>query len=163
MAALPAPVADEPRNAHPRPPARRQDRRELWSVGELRQHELEQLAVDGHEALPLVEAPRASVAFLGHDAKRPGALADRPALGVREEPVRDAALLVSRRHEQLVDDDRPLASVMAQRDVARRLGLLARDEDQILLEHLEWLGIQIDAMREATQADLFRQIEITES
>ena len=51
--------------------------------------------------------------------------------------MRDAALLVSRRHEQLVEDDRPLASVMAQRDVARRLGLLARDEDQILLEHLE--------------------------
>src|SRR5262249_14619488 len=71
------------------------------------------------------------------DAQRPCALADRPALGVREQPVPDTAALVPRSDEQLFDRDRPVLPVVAQRHVPRGLGLLAGDEDEILLEHLE--------------------------
>src|SRR6476659_582546 len=50
--------------------------------------------------------------------------------------VSDTTSLVTGRHEQLLDDERPI--VTAQRDISGRSTLLACDEDHIVLEHLEY-------------------------
>src|SRR6478752_5327589 len=53
-----------------------------------------------------------------------------------EQLVSDTTSLVTERHEQLLDDDRPI--VEAQRDISGRSTLLACDEDHIVLKHLEY-------------------------
>ena len=52
-----------------------------------------------------------------------------------EQLVSDTTSLVTGRHEQLLDDDRPI--VTAQCDISGRSTLLAGNEDHIVLEHLE--------------------------
>jgi hypothetical protein len=107
-----------------------------FSVGAW-EDEFEQLWLYGHEARAPVEAPSLPVALLDDDLERSRPFRDRIALCVGEQPVSDATPLVAGRDEQLLDHDRP-AFLAAQGDVAGRLTLLAGDEDQIALQHLEY-------------------------
>src|SRR6266567_4274198 len=102
-----------------------------------REYELQQLWLDRNEAGAAIEASRWLVVLLDHDPERRRPIRDRVTLRVGEQPVPDPMPLVAGRDEQLLDDDRP-ALLAAQGDVTRRLTLLARDEDEVAPEHVEY-------------------------
>ena len=105
------------------------------------EHELEELPLDRDETAAAIEAAGAPVGLLGDDPEGVCALGDRIALGVREQPVSDPALLVARCDEELLDDDGGRLRLAPQCDVACGLDALPRplagDEHEVVLEHLE--------------------------
>src|SRR3954470_23979708 len=101
-----------------------------------REDEFKEFRLTRHEARASVEAPGQPVSLLDDDLERVSSLGDCIALGVGEQPVSDAMLLVPGRDEQLLDHDRS-AVVAAQGDVAGILAMLAGNERHVVRQHLE--------------------------
>ena len=101
-----------------------------------RQNELDQIGLDRDEAKPAVEGPSTPVVRLDDDAKSAGALGYRVALGVGEQPVSDAAVLMTWSNEDLFGDDL-LAGGDEQGDIAAHLALFVGDEDDVVRENVE--------------------------
>jgi hypothetical protein len=102
-----------------------------------REDEFKEFWLERHEARASVEAPGLPVSLLDDDLEGVPALGDCIALGVGEQPVSDAMLLVAGRDEQLLDHDRS-GVVAAQGDVAGTLAMLAGNERHVVRQHLEY-------------------------
>jgi hypothetical protein len=104
-----------------------------------REDQLEDFVLDGHETGAPVEAPRRVVVSLDDYSQYSGVLGDRVPLGKGEQQPTDAALLVSRRDEELLDRRGLLRR--AQGDVPGGLAVLLRDEDDVLSERGEHFAV----------------------
>src|SRR4051812_44068210 len=101
-----------------------------------RENELDQIGLDGDEAKPVVKGSSTPVVRLHDDAKSAGALRDRVALGVGEQPVADAAVLMTRSNEDLFGDHL-LPGRDEQGDIARHLAIFMRNKDDVTPQNLE--------------------------
>jgi len=100
--------------------------------------ELEQLALDRHEAGASIETTGRTVVTLDSNPEHGCPPLDRVLLRVFEQEVADAHTLVPGRDQQLVDYNADVGLV-AQRDVSR-WAVVAGDEDVVVVEGIQDTG-----------------------